>query len=68
MMPEWIRMLASTVIIHDPPTLLGDIRQVLSLRPVLANHPRRLAEYLEADERTVRECLEALYVEGFLCP
>jgi hypothetical protein len=68
MMPERIRMLAPTPIVHDLPILLGDVRQALSLRPALADHPRRLAEYLEADERAVWECLEALYVEGFLCP
>lgn len=47
-------------IVHDPPALLGDLRLVLSLRPELAGYPRRLAEYLEADEQAVRECLEPL--------
>jgi hypothetical protein len=30
----------------------------------LADFPRSLAEYLEADEQDVRECLDALRVEG----
>ena len=51
-------------IVHDPPTLLGDVHQALSLRPELADYPRSLAEHLEADERVVRACLEALRVEG----
>lgn len=50
-------MLAPTPIVHDPPTLLADVRLVLSLRPVLAEFPARLAEHLDADERTVRACL-----------
>jgi hypothetical protein len=40
----------------------------LSLRPTLADYPARLAEHLEADEQAVWACLEALYLEGFLCP
>jgi hypothetical protein len=63
-MPERIKMLAPTPIVHDPPSLLGDVRQALSLRPALADFPTRLAEHLEADERAVRACLEALTVEG----
>jgi hypothetical protein len=63
-MPERIKMLAPTPIVHDPPSLLGDVRQALSLRPALADFPARLAEHLEADERAVRTCLEALTVEG----
>ena len=62
-MPERIKMLAPTPIVHDPPTLLGDMRLVLSLRPTLAEFPARLAEHLEADERTVRACLEVLIIE-----
>jgi hypothetical protein len=61
-------MLAPTLILHDPPTLLGDVRQALSLRPALVDYPARLAEYLEAEEQAVWTCLEALYVEGLLCP
>ena len=57
-------MLAPSHILLDPPTLLGDVRQALSLRPALADFPARLAEHLEADERAVRACLEALLVEG----
>ena len=60
-------MLAPTPIVHDPPSLLGDVRQALSLRPILADFPARLAQHLEADERAVRRCFEALYVEGLLC-
>lgn len=60
-------MLAPTPIVHDPPALLGDVRQALSLRPALVDYPARLAEYLEADEQTIRTCLEALYLEGPLC-
>ncbi|MBA3491749.1 MAG: hypothetical protein H0T55_06675 [Rubrobacteraceae bacterium] len=66
-MPERIKMLAPTPIVHDPPSLLGDVRQALSLRPALAGYPARLAEYLEAEVRAVRECLEVLYLEGRLC-
>jgi hypothetical protein len=61
-------MLAPTYILHDPQSLLGDVRQALSLRPGLADYPQRLAKYLEADEQAVRTCLEALYLEGRLCP
>ncbi len=57
-------MLAPTPIVHDPPSLLGDVRQALSLCPDLADHPRRLAEYLWVEEQAVRVCLEALRVEG----
>ena len=56
-------MLAPTTIVHDPSTLLGDMRQALSLRPALAEFPVRLAEHLDADERAIRACLEALIVE-----
>jgi len=62
-MRERIKMLAPNTIVHDPPSLLGDVRQALSLRPVLADFPTRLAEHLEADEWAVRACLEALTVE-----
>jgi hypothetical protein len=57
-------MLAPTPIVHDPPSLLGDVRQALSLRPELAAYPRRLVEHLEAEEQPVRECLDALRIEG----
>jgi hypothetical protein len=63
-MPERIKMLAPTPIVYDPPSLLGDVRQALSLRPSLADYPRRLAEYLEVEEQAVRECLAALRFEG----
>jgi len=45
---------------HDPPALLGDLRLALSLRPQLADHPRRLASHLKAEEQDVRQCLEAI--------
>jgi len=61
-------MLAPTPIVYDPPSLLGDVRQALSLQPALADFPARLAEKLKADERAVRECLEVLRVEDRLCP
>ena len=67
-MPERIKMLAPALIVHDPPSLLGDVRQALSLRPALADYPARLAEHLEADEHAVCACVEALYLEGSLCP
>ena len=60
-------MLSPDPIVHDPPALLGDLRLALSLRPELEDHPRRLAEHLEADEQAVRECLDNLQdVEGAL--
>jgi len=60
-MPERMsKMLAPTLILHDHPYLLGDVRQALSLRPILADYPARLAEYLWADEQAVCACLEAL--------
>ena len=61
-------MLAPNTIVHNPPSLLGDVRQALSLRPALADFPARLAECLETDESAVRECLRILYLEGHLCP
>jgi hypothetical protein len=61
-------MLAPIPILHNPAALLGDVRMVLNLRPALADFPVRLAEYLEADEPAVRECLDVLYLEGWLCP
>jgi hypothetical protein len=57
-------MLAPNRIVHDPPSLLGDVRQELSLRSFLADYPAGLAEQLEAEEQAVRVCLEALEVEG----
>jgi hypothetical protein len=56
-------MLAPTPIVHDPPSLLGDVRQALSLRPALTDFPARLAKHLKAEEWAVRACLEALKVE-----
>jgi hypothetical protein len=57
-------MLAPNRIVHDPRSLLGDVRQELSLRPALADYPAGLAERLEAEEQAVWVCLEALEVEG----
>jgi hypothetical protein len=57
-------MLAPKPILPDPPSLLGDVRQALSLRPALADYPRRLADHLEAEEQTVWECLDVLRIEG----
>lgn len=54
-------MLAPAPILHDPPALLGDLRLTLSLRPELEYRPRRLAEYLGAEEQAVQECLDALH-------
>jgi len=62
-MPERIKMLAPNTIVHDPPSLLGDVRQALSLRPRLADHPAKLARYLEAEEQAVRTCLQTLVDE-----
>jgi hypothetical protein len=59
-MRERIKMLARTLIVHDPPSLLGDVRQALSLRPALLDYPERLAEQVEADKREIVVCLEAL--------
>jgi hypothetical protein len=58
-------MLAPYPIVHDPPSLLGDVPQAVSLRPALADFPARLAGHLEADEWAVRACLEALEVESW---
>jgi hypothetical protein len=44
----------------DPPILLGDLRLALSLQPGLADYPRRLAAYIEAEEQDVRACLESI--------
>jgi hypothetical protein len=59
-MPERIEMLAPNPIVHDPPFLLGDVRQELSLRPALADYPAGLAEQLEAEEQADCFCLEVL--------
>jgi hypothetical protein len=56
-------MLAPAPIVHDPPSLLGDVHQALSLWPALADYPAGLAKHLEAEEQAVRTCLEALLDE-----
>jgi hypothetical protein len=48
--------------------LLPDVRLLLSSCPEFAAHPERLAAMLEVEENSVRACLEALYLEGYLCP
>jgi hypothetical protein len=53
---------------NDPPSLLADVREAVSLRPALADYPQRLGAEHEADEEAVRACLEALLVDGLLCP
>jgi len=50
------------------PELLPDVRFLLSWRPELAEHPRCLAAMLEVEENGVQACLEALNLEGCLCP
>ena len=47
-------------IVHDPPSLLGDLRLALSLRPELEYHPEQLAAQLGAKEQAVRDCLESI--------
>jgi hypothetical protein len=63
-MRERIRMLAPTHIVYDPPALIGDLRQALSLRPSLVDYPQRLAKELKADEHEILVCLEALEIDG----
>src|SRR4028119_710321 len=53
-------MLAPAPILHDPPELLGDLRLALSLRPQLADYPRRRATYLEAGEQDAPAWLAAI--------
>jgi hypothetical protein len=48
--------------------LLPDVRSLLSWHPELADYPERLAGELEAEENGVQACLEALELEGCLCP
>ena len=55
-------MLAPNPIVHDPPTLLADIRMLLSPSPELADYPERLAALLGADARDVRAVLEVLEI------
>jgi hypothetical protein len=53
-------MLAPFPIVHDPPSLLGDVRLLLSSRPGLVDYPERLGALLGADARDVRGVLEVL--------
>ena len=48
----------------EPPDLLADVRQALSTRPILVDHPERLAVLLGAGEQDITHVLEALTVEG----
>ena len=61
-------MLAPNPIVHDPPSLLGDVRLTLSLSPHLLDHPEVLAALLEADEHEIEAALEALLVEDEVLP
>jgi hypothetical protein len=63
-MPERIKMLAPTPIVHDPPSLLGNVRGLLHVWPQLVAYPGRLAALLGVDEYAVHDALEALEVEG----
>ncbi len=56
-------MIAPSRIIHDPPCLLADVRQALSIRPTFADYPERLAALLGADDHDVVIVLEVLQVE-----
>jgi hypothetical protein len=44
--------------------LLADVRQALSIRPILVDYPERLAALLKADEHDIMLILEALKVDG----
>ena len=57
-------MLAPTLIVHDQPCLLADVREQLSTRPMLVDYPTHLAELLGVEEQDVLLVLEALRVEG----
>jgi hypothetical protein len=57
-------MLAPTPIVHDPPSLLGDVRGLLHVWPQLVAYPSRLAALLRVDEHAVQQALEALEVDG----
>jgi hypothetical protein len=53
-------MLPPITILHDPTSLLADVRMLLSPSPELADYPEYLSEVLGADERDVRSVLEVL--------
>jgi hypothetical protein len=60
-MPERIKMLAPTAIVHD--SVLADVRSLLHVWPRLVAYPERLAALLGVDEYAVRRALEALEVD-----
>jgi len=57
-------MIAPPRIIHDPPCLLADVRELLSTRPALVDHHARLAALLVVEEHEVWIVLEVLSVDG----
>jgi hypothetical protein len=61
-MPERIKMLAPTPIVHE--TVLADVRGLLHVWPQLVAYLGRLAALLGVDEYAVHDALEALEVEG----
>jgi hypothetical protein len=61
-MPERIKMLAPTPIVHE--TVLADVRGLLHVWPQLVAYPSRLAALLGVDEHAVQHALEALEVDG----
>jgi hypothetical protein len=67
MRERMIKMCAPTQIVHDR-YVLADVRLMLSLWPDLTYFPGRLAELVGADEHDVQAALEALEIDGALCP
>jgi hypothetical protein len=61
-MPERIKMLAPTPIVHE--TVLADVRGLLHVWPQLVAYPSRLAALIGVDEHAVHDALEALEVDG----
>ena len=57
-------MLAPNPIVHDPPSLLADVRLMVRLTPNLIDYPKALAVVLKADEHDIEVVLEVLTVEG----
>lgn len=56
-----LEMIAPHISIQDdPPTLLGDVRFLLSRSPKLKDYSHRLAALLNADEQAVEMALNAL--------
>jgi hypothetical protein len=61
-MPERIKMLAPTAIVHD--SVLADVRGLLHVWPQLVAYPDRLAALLRVEEHAVQHALEAREVDG----